>query len=303
MRSYTRTVLHADGSRSTVLHEVGWRRFQAFSRGGALSVKCMFGGAATYATGRARHRVDDGGYLVLNEGSPYGISIDAARPLESFCVFLAPELVSAAQRARSESTERLLDEPVPQSRAGTPGFVERVRPHDELLSPVLQRLRGALASGDTDAARLEEHLHDVAAGLLDVGDRTRREIDALDAVRPSTRAELYRRLHRARDLVEACLAEPLPLERLAGVAGMAPHHFLRVHRRAFGLTPHQHVTARRIERAKRLLEQTKLPVTRVCLEVGFASLGSFSALFRRRTGSSPSAWRGVQKSRIGEAGG
>jgi AraC-like DNA-binding protein len=48
---------------------------------------------------------------------------------------------------------------------------------------------------------------------------------------------------------------------------------------------------RRIERAQELLVTTPLPVTEICDRVGFASLGSFSSLFRRLTGETPGGYR------------
>jgi hypothetical protein len=47
----------------------------------------------------------------------------------------------------------------------------------------------------------------------------------------------------------------------------------------------------RLDRAKLLLAATDYSITRICLDVGFVSLGSFSASFRRRVGSAPSAYR------------
>lgn len=47
----------------------------------------------------------------------------------------------------------------------------------------------------------------------------------------------------------------------------------------------------RIDRAKQLLAQEHLPVTEVCLAVGYESLGSFSMLFRSRVGRSPVEYR------------
>jgi len=59
----------------------------------------------------------------------------------------------------------------------------------------------------------------------------------------------------------------------------------------FGETPHAYRTRRRLERASRLLKETDFPVTDVCLETGFESVGSFSTLFRRRYGVSPKEFR------------
>jgi len=102
--------------------------------------------------------------------------------------------------------------------------------------------------------------------------------------------ETFTRVLRARDAIHARYAEPLRLDQLAREAALSPFHFLRIFRSAFGETPHQYLTRVRIEAAKRLL-LADAPVTDVCFEVGFQSLGSFSALFARRVGAPPSAFR------------
>src|SRR5205823_14407191 len=68
-------------------------------------------------------------------------------------------------------------------------------------------------------------------------------------------------------------------------------HFLRLFKAAFHETPLRYLRRRRLERARRLLTQTDLPVTDICLRVGFESLGSFSTLFRRFAGASPREFR------------
>jgi AraC-like DNA-binding protein len=102
---------------------------------------------------------------------------------------------------------------------------------------------------------------------------------------------VFRRLCRARDQL-ATLDEPLPsIRQIARDVHISPFHFIRQFEAVFGLTPHQFRTAVRIECAKRLLVRGELSVTEVCLEVGFSSLGSFSTLFARRVGASPSSYR------------
>ena len=59
----------------------------------------------------------------------------------------------------------------------------------------------------------------------------------------------------------------------------------------FGVTPHQFRIQARLDAAKHMLAMGRHSVTDVCLEVGFSSLGSFSALFTRRVGEAPSAYR------------
>jgi len=57
----------------------------------------------------------------------------------------------------------------------------------------------------------------------------------------------------------------------------------------------QFVQRRRLDVARRLLLETEDEVTSVCLAVGFESLGSFSALFKRRFGVSPRRFRYIDR--------
>jgi AraC-like DNA-binding protein len=97
----------------------------------------------------------------------------------------------------------------------------------------------------------------------------------------------FRRLVRARDLLADDL---LSVREIAARVQLSPFHFIRVFGSVFGDSPHQFRTRVRIERAKQLLSRGT-SVTETCVEVGYASVGSFSALFTRWAGVAPSAYR------------
>ncbi len=98
------------------------------------------------------------------------------------------------------------------------------------------------------------------------------------------------RLSRARRYIERRFDGPVAVSQAAAVAGMSTSQFIRVFRAAHFQTPHQYITRLRIERARELLLAGE-SVTDVCLSVGFESLGSFSTLFRRYQGESPTEFR------------
>jgi AraC-like DNA-binding protein len=98
-------------------------------------------------------------------------------------------------------------------------------------------------------------------------------------------------LRQAHDLIDRDYSEPLDLEVLAAEAGYSKFHFARSFADAYGETPRAYLSRRRIERAKDLLRSANLSITEICFLVGFESLGSFSALFRRLVGQSPSGYR------------
>jgi|RhiMetdeSRZDD1v2_1073273.scaffolds.fasta_scaffold299404_2 AraC-like DNA-binding protein len=281
------------GQANTILCATSRRH--AWSGVGALSIKTFRGGRAHYTTGHGYHAVDDEVYLVLNQGQPYSIAVDSDAPVESFCVFFADGLAAQVRHSLSASDARLLDAPEPPAAAIE--FFDRTYAHDHVLSPALARMR-ELARRPYEQSWLDEQFHDLMTRLLHIHQRALCEVAHLPAARPATRAELYRRLHLARDYIDATYAGPLRLADLARTAGLSPNHLLRTFRQLFQLTPYQYITGRRLELARRLLAETELPISEICLAVGFESLGSFSWLFRRKVGVAPSEYRRLhQRSR------
>jgi AraC family transcriptional regulator len=79
---------------------------------------------------------------------------------------------------------------------------------------------------------------------------------------------------------------------MAAVARLNPYHFARQLKRATGLPPHQYVIARRVERAKQLLQAgTDLSLAEVALHAGFCDQSQFSRHFKRLVGVTPGQFR------------
>jgi AraC family transcriptional regulator len=99
------------------------------------------------------------------------------------------------------------------------------------------------------------------------------------------------RLQRVRDYVEAHLDEDLSLTVLADIACLSPYHFSRSLKQAVGVGPQRYVIQRRLERAKRLLRQTRQPLALVAQQAGFADQSHLTQMFRRETGVTPGRYR------------
>ena len=110
--------------------------------------------------------------------------------------------------------------------------------------------------------------------------------------------QTYRDLREARDFMRHAYWRPVNLPDISAHANLSPYHFLRVYKQAYGETPHEFLTRLRLERAKTLLARGSHNVTEACFEVGFSSLGSFSALFAHRVGLSPSEYRRYARSSV-----
>jgi AraC family transcriptional regulator len=109
------------------------------------------------------------------------------------------------------------------------------------------------------------------------------------------------RVDRVAEFVDAGLAGPLTLERLAAVASLSPFHFARAFRATTGLAPHQFVMARRVHRATTLLLRSSDGVPDIARAVGLSNVSYFRRVFRRHMGVLPGDLR--QNSKIGPSAG
>lgn len=133
-------------------------------------------------------------------------------------------------------------------------------------------------------------------------------VNKLPPVRQATRVELYKRLSRAKDLLHShydaghAVSHPdshpdgeISLDLLSAEACLSKYHFLRLFRQAYGLSPHQYIQQLRLEKGKRLLVGSKMPISDLADLLGFANSQSFSRLFFQRTGLYPSQYRTLAK--------
>ena len=97
-------------------------------------------------------------------------------------------------------------------------------------------------------------------------------------------------LRRVIEYVDAYLDQDLALVELAAIVSLSPNYFTRLFKQSTGFTPHQYVIQQRVERAKRLLLESKLAIADIALEVGFAHQSHLNRHFKRWVGVTPKAF-------------
>ena len=100
-----------------------------------------------------------------------------------------------------------------------------------------------------------------------------------------------RRLRQVFDYIEDNLAGTISLDDLAAVVGLSASHFKVLFREAVGLSPHQYLIKRRVERAKNLLGEDELSIGQIALKTGFSHQSHLARHMHRMLGVSPKSLR------------
>lgn len=268
---------------SAVLNGRG-TRYEIHNYRTTLSLKSVVQGAARYQTPQGHYLLTPDSYLILNDGQRYSLEFegDGRTQTETLCPFFQAGLVEQAGAAS-------LDDLQPETPALD--FCERLYPKTGAVGRALADLHAGLRGPLATTPWLEDRMYALAHAVAGLRLQVRNEAESFPGLRPATRLELYRRLHRGRDFLHSCYDRPLSVAAAARVASLSPFHFQRMFKLAFGQTPMQFLQQTRLEAARRLLARTGDDITTICFAVGFESLGSFSWLFRKRFGVSPRAFR------------
>jgi AraC family transcriptional regulator len=157
---------------------------------------------------------------------------------------------------------------------------------DAALSDTALKLKSLIESAGSDSTPYFEALGSVLAHELV---RLNAGVPRLKTLEQGGLAAWQRRAVAA--YIEDHLADQISLTTLAQVVGLSPYYFCRTFKQSFGIPPHRYHNSRRIERAKALLAKPASTVTDIGLSVGFSDTSSFTAVFHKTTGLTPTAYR------------
>ena len=103
------------------------------------------------------------------------------------------------------------------------------------------------------------------------------------------------RYRRAVTLFEDRIGEDLSIGEVARAVGISAVHLNTLFRKVTGLSPHQWLLRRKVERAKQLLAKSRHSIAEIALQCGFSSSQHLATVFRKQTGMTPTDYRSVVK--------
>ena len=99
------------------------------------------------------------------------------------------------------------------------------------------------------------------------------------------------KLRQVLALIDDNLASGVSARQMANLVELGPCHFTRAFKVSTGLSPHQYVLRRRIERALDQLKQSKVSLADLAYKLGFSSQGHFTTVFHKIVGVAPHTYQ------------
>ena len=204
----------------------------------------------------------------------------------SVCVIPSGQLYRARLDGESEHLAMYVEPTLLLRSPASVAVIEKCAPSDPVISNVGMALLAEIESQSLGGRLYAESLANVLAVHL-----LRHYTTADLGGQRLTGGLSGHRLQLVREFIADNYGTDLSIADLAQVAGMSAFHFAREFKRSTGTTPHQYLIKFRIQRAKELLAESKLPLVEVGFRSGFSHQSHFTRLFRRITGTTPQSYR------------
>jgi AraC family transcriptional regulator len=157
---------------------------------------------------------------------------------------------------------------------------------DQAIWDTALKLKAEVGNSDPGSRQYAD-----ALSLVLMHELTRLERAAFAATAPLRGGLPAWQQRRVMEFIEEHLAEEISLAALAELVDLSLYHFARAFTQSFGVPPHRYHMARRIDRAKSLLEKPAFSVTQIGIQIGFREASSFTRAFRKFTGLTPTEYR------------
>jgi AraC family transcriptional regulator len=157
---------------------------------------------------------------------------------------------------------------------------------DQAVWDTALKLQAEVGNSDPGSRQYAE-----ALSLVLMHELSRLERATSKSVRPLSGGLPAWQRKRVVEFIEEHLAEEISLASLAELVNLSLFHFARAFKQSFGVPPHRYHSARRMDRARSLLQRPALSVTQIGVQTGFRETSSFTRAFRRFTGVTPTEYR------------
>ncbi len=256
---------------------------------GSLSIKTTFKGSEYYETGNTKYLVSENNYLILNQDTEYSSFIDSDADVESFTIHFSPDFINEFISGLTTKSGLFFNQGFEKN--DFPEFIEKTYQHDNLVTPILLKIRKLSDDLELNKDQIDELLSNLLQNMLQLNANVKTEVNRIDALRESVKLELYKRLNYAKEYIDSCYDQNISLEKISTVICMNSEYFIRQFKKYFKITPIQYLIKKRMEAAKIIISTSDISISEVCQQVGYSDLTSFGKLFRKYYHISPDGFK------------
>lgn len=251
------------------------------------SIKVPVTGIDNFRINHKMIQLQANNYLIVNNDQEVDCLLGNSE--KAISIFIEPELLADVFNTCKKNSENLLSNPF-DIQNDEPMFFENSYPFENNpLSELLLKLSNSFDLEKKNADKFDiSFFFKVSEALILSQQETFKEIKRIDAVKKSTRLELYNRMIKAREFIYDNWDKNISVDLLAKSVCMSPYHFHRTFSSVYGHTASHYHKLIKMKKAKELISLKTHSISQVAEITGYDNIHSFSKSFKKLFGSSPS---------------
>lgn len=254
-----------------------------------FAIKYVADGNERYFINGQMYDINSGNYLLLKGDMDAKVEIESRKNVKGICINIAKNVVEQAV-----ASFRRPDTIVPDVELSaffcTDAFLEnQYRAASNELGKKINRISNAIKQQEFLEQDINQELFfDLAEKLVTDQITVYHQLQSVHAVKSHTRRDVYRRLTKGREFMDACFHKNITIEKVARETAMSEFHFFRMFKMTFGISPYQYILKKRLEAAHGLLMSGET-VSNTAFTCGFTDIFSFSKSYKKHYGIPPSS--------------
>lgn len=246
-------------------------------------------GNCNYYVNGTKNQVDKSKVFFINRGSSLAVKTTGNESAPAL-LFFNSRLPDLVQHSLNFDDEVMLERPFDNLPYDF-SYLERIHADENLHQTILSLIELGSSCSSFASLKADIIIRSLFEDLLKRNQDAYKRSQNIQAIKASTRLEIFKRIASAKDWMEENYHTDITLEDIASEAAMNSQHFLRMFKQVYFITPHQYLIELKLNKAKELLEATRMAINDICRAIGFESVFSFSVLFKNRFGIAPSYFR------------
>lgn len=274
---------------SNLLNFSAFRELRTDNLFRSFSIKMVLAGCETYTINRRKFTLEPGNYLLANHHARGITHIGSRTLVKGLCIDISPEIMAQAALA-TIYPEIQTTEPGPDTFFTAACFPENTYATSQTsLGQKLNTLcRHFLTQAELPDLQPEFYYTLAECVVADMMPAFH-QMAKLKARRLETRKDLLVKLQDSKSYIDAHFGRIRHIKEVADHIYMSEYHFFRLFRQLFGISPYQYLTIRRMEHARRLMDEKELSLTSITFLSGYNDLSTFSRAFKKHFGHAPNA--------------
>lgn len=253
-----------------------------------FSIKYVFQGTENYKVNGNKFNVSKGEYLLGNNFSEGNVNIGSNNLVKGICIDINPSILSEVVASFIEPGAPLSDIALDKFFT-TESFFENKYPFDKTKLGQLLFSLGEILDKDPFANHqfTKEFFFELSEKIVLDHQPILKQINSINSLKQITKKELYRRVLKGKDYIDANYLSKIEIHIVAKEANLSEYHFFRLFKSIFNISPHQYIISKRLEIAKQLLQNKALKLSDIAIITGFSDMHSLSKAFKKHFGLSP----------------